>query len=49
MPWYAREIATVAIDDPAESETDRLWRQIDPVLYETMSIGIGGDQSTGPT
>ena len=33
MSWYSRTIDTVDVSDREETETDRMWRQIDPVLY----------------
>lgn len=33
MPWYARASETVDGSDREETETDRMWRQIDPLLY----------------
>lgn len=37
MTWYARSIESVVrragVD---ETETDFMWRQIDPQLYDTM-------------
>lgn len=36
MPRAARTIDTVNITDPDRTETDRMWRQIDPQLYYTV-------------
>lgn len=33
MAWYARTVDTVNLDDSEETETDRMWRQIDPEIY----------------
>lgn len=33
MPWYTRTIDTVDANAPEETETDRMWRQIDPVIH----------------
>ena len=36
MPRATRTIETVDITDSASSETDRMWRRIDPKLYYTV-------------
>ncbi len=36
MPWYRRTIYTVAVDDADTTETEQMWRQIDPVVYYKM-------------
>ena len=36
MPRYTHAIDTVDTGTGEETETARMWRQIDPVLYETM-------------
>lgn len=37
MTWYQREIdGTVEVDEADETETDRMWRQIDPQLAHIL-------------
>jgi hypothetical protein len=51
MVWYTRTVETVDINDTEESETDRMWRQIDPELYDTMMAARADgadDRGTGP-
>ena len=33
MPRYTHAIDTVDINDQEETETERMWRQIDPQIY----------------
>lgn len=33
MVWYTRTIGTVDIGNADTTETDRMWRQIDPAMY----------------
>lgn len=40
MPWYSRTINTVDVSDQEETETDRMWRQIDPVLYYRVKRAV---------
>lgn len=40
MPWYASEIDTVDVGDREETETDRMWRQIDPVVHYTVKKAV---------
>lgn len=37
MAWYTRTIDTVDGNAPEETETDRLWRQIDPVIHHKVN------------
>jgi hypothetical protein len=37
MPRYTGTVDTVTNHNREESETDRMWRQIDPVLYDAMN------------
>lgn len=36
MPRYARSVNTVDINSPEETETDRMWRQIDSAIHYRM-------------
>ena len=40
MSWDARTIDTVDISGHEETETDRMWRQIDPVLYYRVKQAV---------
>lgn len=37
MPRYTDTVDTVTNGDQEETETDHMWRQIDPVLYDAMN------------
>lgn len=37
MALYTREIDTVDVGAPAETETDRMWRLIDPVIHSKVT------------
>ena len=50
MPRYIHAIDTVDISDQEETGTERMWRQIDPVLYDMMMAAReddADDQGTG--
>lgn len=39
MTWYMHTVDTAANCNKEETETDRMWRQIDPVLSSRIEGG----------
>lgn len=48
MAWYQRQIdGTVEFGEADETETDRMWRQIDPTLAYLMQQAANGREDSG--
>lgn len=40
MVWYENAVEVVDIGDQGASETDRMWRQIDPVVDASVERAL---------